>query len=353
MTQSPPALALSGLCRRLGAREILKDIALTLAPGRFLVLADESGSGKTTLIRLIAGLDRPDAGTVHVHGALVDDSKRRFVAPEQRRLGMVFQEFALWPHLSCLENVALALPAGTADRNAAALAQLDRLGVAGHAQRRPAALSGGQQQRVGIARALAARPRLLLLDEPLSSLDMETRNRLREELLETVREAGVAAVLVSHDPEDCWQMADEVAVLEGGAIRQQGTPQDLWAQPASAYIARFTGAAGGLVLPVSRSTRGLTISLGETAIGVPGSLATPRAKLYWREGGVRMSPNGGIPAVAISSNFDAGRFRVRWHVPGVAAPLVSFEPAPVPPGPGQIAIDPEKLLLFAEPGEHG
>ncbi|OYV39992.1 MAG: hypothetical protein B7Z81_02600 [Acidocella sp. 20-61-6] len=345
------SLELAGLCRRLGQREILTEIALTLAPGRFLVLAGESGSGKTTLLRLIAGLDRPDAGTVHLHGALVDDSKRCFVATEKRRLGMVFQEFALWPHLSCLENVALALPTGTANRNAAAMALLERLGVAAHAPRRPAALSGGQQQRVGIARALAARPRLLLLDEPLSSLDMETRNRLREELLETTREAGISAVLVSHDPEDCWQMADEVAVLEDGAVRQQGTPQYLWAQPASAYIARFTGAAGGLVVPLARGAGGISIGIGNTEIRVPGNLATARAKLVWREGGVRMTAKGGIPAQAISSNFDAGRFRVRWRVPGLGGLLVSFETAPVPMGDGHIAIDPEKLLLFAEAGE--
>ena len=218
------SLAISSVSRKVGQRLVLKDISLTLGQGQFLVLAGESGSGKTTLLRLASGLDRADTGRIHIHGRLVDDAKATFVPADKRKLAMVFQDFALWPHLSCLENVALATPPDTANRDAAAMALLDRLGVAAVAQRRPAQLSGGQQQRVGIARALAAKPHLLLLDEPLSSLDMETRIKLRDELLETVREAGISALLVSHDPEDCWQLADHVAVLEGGVIRQQGAP---------------------------------------------------------------------------------------------------------------------------------
>ncbi len=347
------SLEIIGASRKLAGRAVLKDISLTLQPGQFLVLAGESGSGKTTLLRMAAGLDRTDTGSITINGKLVDDSKGIFIAAEKRRLGMVFQEFALWPHLSCLENVALAVPSDITDRNKAAMALLDRLGVAAFAQRRPALLSGGQQQRVGIARALAAKPYLLLLDEPLSSLDMETRDKLREELLETVRDAGISALLVSHDPEDCWHLADHVAVLEHGVIRQQGTPQDLWRQPASAYIARFTGAAGGISVPVTASPAGTILNIGGTSIAVPQHISTPRARLFWRDGGVCRTAHGdGIPAQALSVHFDAGRFRVRWQVPGLPRPLVSFEPEMVPTGAGQIILNAEKLFLFPETGDH-
>ncbi len=346
------SLHITGASRKLAGRTVLRDISLELEQGRFLVLAGESGSGKTTLLRMAAGLDRTDSGTIRIQDRLVDDAGGVFIAAEKRRLGMVFQEFALWPHLSCLENVALAVPADTANRNKAAMALLDRLGVAAFAQRRPALLSGGQQQRVGIARALAARPYLLLLDEPLSSLDMETRDKLRETLMETVRDAGISALLVSHDPEDCWHMADHVAVLEQGVIRQQGAPRDLWRQPASAYIARFTGAAGGMSVPITSGPDGAVLDIGGTRIALPQHITTGRARLFWREGGVCRAPNGnGIPAEAISVHFDAGRFRVRWQVPGMSRPLVSFEPEPVSTGPGHIIINPEKLFLFSETGD--
>ncbi len=343
---------IDGASRKLGGRLVLKEISLALERGQFLVLAGESGSGKTTLLRMAAGLDRADRGTIRIQGRLVDDAKAVFVPAQKRRLGMVFQEFALWPHLSCLENVAMAVAPDEADRNKAAMALLARMGVAAFAQRRPAMLSGGQQQRVGIARALAAKPELLLLDEPLSSLDLENRERLREELMDTVRDTGISALLVSHDPEDCWQMADRVAVLEHGVIRQQGAPQDLWRAPASAYIARFTGAAGGLSVPVTPSPEGAVLEIGGARIMVPQQIATPRARLFWRDGGVCRAPDGrGIAAEAMSVQFDAGRFRVRWQVPGLSRPLVSYEPDMMPTGAGHITINPDKLFLFPETGD--
>ncbi len=347
-----PSLDIADASRKLGGRMVLKNISLQLKQGQFLVLAGESGSGKTTLLRMAAGLDRADSGTIKIQGNLVDDSRAIFIPSEKRRLGMVFQEFALWPHLSCLENVALAVPADVGNRDKTAMALLDRLGVASFAQRRPALLSGGQQQRVGIARALAAKPNLLLLDEPLSSLDMETRDKLREELLETVRDAGISALLVSHDPEDCWHMADHVAVLEHGTIRQQGAPQDLWRTPASAYIARFTGAAGGVSIAVTTIAADKFLDIAGTLIPVDRNILSPRVRLFWREGGIQRAPNNiGIPAEAMSVHFDAGRFRVRWLVAGVPRPLVSFEPDVVPTGPGYININPDKLFLFPETGD--
>lgn len=346
------SLEIEGATRRLGGRAVLRGINLALEEGRFLVLAGESGSGKTTMLRMIAGLDRADAGRLKINGAVVDDAARTFVPAERRGLGMVFQDFALWPHLSCLENVALALPSGTPKRNSAALALLERLGVAAMAPRRPAQLSGGQQQRVGIARALASRPRLLLLDEPLSSLDLESREMLREELRETVRATGVSAVLVSHDPEDCWKLADKVAVLEDGIIRQQGTPISLWQTPSSPYIARFTGALGGISIPLAVRDGVPVLELGGQRF-VPGGPAPKggRARLFWRGDAVRAAHNGeGISAEAISVNFEAGRFHIRWRLSGQSLTLSGYSQSPVPLGPQAISIDPAGLFLFDETG---
>lgn len=347
------SLEIVGLSRRLGGRDVLRGVDLALPEGQFLVLAGESGSGKTTLLRLIAGLDRADSGRITLGGTLMDNAARIFVPAERRGLGMVFQDFALWPHLSCLENVALALPPGTPKRNEAALALLDRLRVAAVSARRPAQLSGGQQQRVGIARALASRPRLLLLDEPLSSLDLESRELLREELRESVRTAGISAVLVSHDPEDCWKLADQVAVLEGGVIRQRGTPMALWQVPSSPYIARFTGALGGVCMPVAIRDGVPGLDIGGHHLTPPGPAPCGnKAKLFWRGDAIRpaRAMQEGIPAEAISETFEAGRFHVRWRIPGQDLTLSGYCDSPVPLGPQNITIDPMGLFWFDKQG---
>ncbi|WP_298284491.1 ABC transporter ATP-binding protein [Acidocella sp.] len=343
------SLRMTGVTRRLGGRDVLSGIDLALDEAGFLVLAGESGSGKTTLLRLIAGLDRVDRGRIEIHGATVDEAGRAFTPAERRGLGMVFQDFALWPHLTCLENVALALPSGTPRRNEAALELLDHLSVSAMAPRRPAQLSGGQQQRVGIARALAARPKLLLLDEPLSALDLETRERLRETLRAAVHAAGVAAVLVTHDPEDCWRLADRVAVLEGGVIRQQGTPRDLWAAPSSPYIARFTGALGGISVPVTHDGQG--VDLGGITLPWHGPrLTAPRARLFWRDGAVTQAADGGMAAEPMSVSFAAGRYCVRWRVAGQTRPVIGYSATP-PPGSARITIDPTQIFAFDDKKE--
>ena len=346
------SLEITDATRSLGGRAVLRGINLALEEGQFLVLAGESGSGKTTMLRLIAGLDRADAGCVKIAGAVVDDAARVFVPAERRGLGMVFQDFALWPHLSSLENVALALPSGTPKRNQAALTLLERLGVAAMATRRPALLSGGQQQRVGIARALASRPRLLLLDEPLSSLDLESREMLREELRETVRATGVSAVLVSHDPEDCWKLADKIAILENGVIRQQGAPVSLWQAPSSSYIARFTGALGGVCVPFAVQDGMPVLELGGQRIMPCGPAPKSKnARLFWRGDAIRPAQNGtGIFAEAIGLNFEAGRFHIRWRLSGSELTVSGYSQAPVPLGPQTISIDPAGLFLFDETG---
>jgi iron(III) transport system ATP-binding protein len=345
------SLRVANAARIVGGRAVLQGIDLALEDGMFLVLAGESGSGKTTALRMIAGLDRADAGSIEINGRLMDDARRVFVPAERRSLGMVFQDFALWPHLSCLENVAFALPAGAPKRHAAAMALLDRLGVAALAQRRPAQLSGGQQQRVGIARALAPEPKLLLLDEPFSSLDLATRDHLREALRESVHAAGISAVLVTHDPEDCWKLADRVAVLEAGVIRQYGTPQTLWDAPASPYIARFTGALGDITVPVLSQCGAPMLAVGDQTLVLSGKApASQAARLFWRDDAITPAPQGRFLAETISVNFKAGRFWVRWRLPGLSATLSGYTAMPVALGRQRIEIDVAKLFLFDDSG---
>jgi iron(III) transport system ATP-binding protein len=345
------SLRVAKAARVVGGRPVLRGIDLALEDGMFLVLAGESGSGKTTALRMIAGLDRADAGSIEINGGLMDDAKRVFVPAARRNLGMVFQDFAFWPHLSCLENVAFALPAGAAKREAAAMALLDRLGVAALARRRPAQLSGGQQQRVGIARALAPRPKLLLLDEPFSSLDLATREHLREALRESVQAAGISALLVSHDPEDCWKFADRVAVLEAGVIRQYGTPRTLWDAPASPYIARFTGALGDIPVPVLTHCGAPMLAFGDQTLVLSGKAPGSQiARLFWRDDAITPMPEGRYLAEAVSVNFKAGRFWVRWRLPGWAATLSGYTAMPVALGRQRIEIDAGKIFLFDDSG---
>jgi ABC-type sulfate/molybdate transport systems ATPase subunit len=212
-------------------------VALEAAPGAPLALAGPSGAGKTTLLRVVAGLARPPRGHVECDGATWLDTERRIdVPPERRACGLVFQDLALFPHLTALRNVAYA-----ADREAAR-ELLERFGVAHRADARPDELSGGERQRVAIARALAARPRALLLDEPLAALDPRTRAHAARELAAILAELDIPVVVVTHDFADAALLAGEVAVLEAGRVVQQAAPSELAAAPASGFVADFTGA---------------------------------------------------------------------------------------------------------------
>jgi len=347
------ALAIEGVCRRIGGREILRGLSLEIAPGSCLVLAGESGSGKTSLLRLVGGLDRADAGRIHIGAVLVEDARATFLPPERRGLGMVFQDFALWPHLSVLENVALAVPAragGRAGRERRARDLLARLGVEACAPRLPATLSGGQQQRVGIARALAAEPRLLLLDEPFSSLDLESRESLRGELRALIVEAGLTALCVSHDPADCAQLADRVAVLEAGTISQCAAPEALFAAPASPYAARLAGWFGGVVVAAARDGADARIVLGGAPVTLPSAGArlgpARRARLFWPAGAVRADAAGAIAAECRAAQFDAGSWRGLYRVAGVTGSVATRAAERPVPGPARLDVGPDRLCLF-------
>jgi molybdate transport system ATP-binding protein len=227
---------------RLGATTL--DVALEIPAGQCLALAGPSGAGKTSVLRAIAGLLRPDAGSVRCGGEIwLDRAAGIELAPERRRVGYVFQEYALFAHLPAWRNVAYGLRGmPRAERRERAHALLDRFGIAALADARPATLSGGERQRVALARALAPRPSALLLDEPLSALDARTRASAGRELAAVLREADVPAVLVTHDFTEAALLGDRVAVMDGGRVVQEGTAAELAAAPATAFVADLTGA---------------------------------------------------------------------------------------------------------------
>jgi molybdate transport system ATP-binding protein len=238
---SPPSETLA-----VEASARLGDFALDVAfeARGSLALAGPSGAGKSTMLRIVAGLHRPERGRVSCGEEVwLDVARGVDLPPERRRCGYVFQDYALFPHLSAWQNVAYALrdrPRG--ERRALSLALLDRFGVSDRAGARPQSLSGGERQRVALARALAREPRALLLDEPLAALDTRTRAAASRELGATLREAGVPALLVTHDFTEAALLADEVAIVDGGRIVQRGTASELAARPTSAFVADFTGA---------------------------------------------------------------------------------------------------------------
>ncbi len=240
-----PFLILDHLDKSFGAQTVLRDFSLAVERGEILALLGPSGSGKTTALRLIAGFESPDLGAIRVDGQDVTA-----LPPERRNFGMVFQHYALFPHLTVGENVAFGLASRqrggkeeTARRVADALALVD---LPDFEARRVGEISGGQQQRVALARALAPEPRVLLLDEPLSNLDPTLRERTRRELKRAIQRVGITTVLVTHEQEEAFHLGDRIAVLQGGVLHQVGTPEDLYERPATRFVATFVGRASVL-----------------------------------------------------------------------------------------------------------
>jgi len=266
-TGSSPALVLDGVGKDYGAAAGVSGLDLTAAPGELVTLIGPSGCGKSTTLRLVAGLERPDEGTIRIAGDVVAD-RRRFLEPERRRVGLVFQDHALFPHLTVAKNVAFGLDRLPRTERAARVGEVLDLVRLGHlAGRYPHELSGGEQQRVALARALAPRPAVVLLDEPFSSLDESLRAQVRRDTVTTLQETGTTAVLVTHDQTEALSVGHRVVVMRNGVVEQADTPERVFEQPASRFVASFMGDADFLPANVHRAL--LTCEIGVVST-VPG-----------------------------------------------------------------------------------
>lgn len=299
-----------------GGVPAVDDLSLRLAEGQLVVLLGPSGCGKTTLLRCVAGLERPDGGTIEIGGALMFGRGGRTQVPTHKRgIGMVFQNYALWPHMTVEQNVAYPLRVRGATRQercrqareALALVECEEL-----TDRIPSAISGGQQQRVALARALVARPGLMLFDEPLSNLDYRLRAQLRHQLRDLHRNLGFTGLYVTHDQTEAMQLGTVVAVLKDGRVEQLSDPASLFSRPASAYVARFLGIGNRLEL-VRDPDGGWVVGGGDVRIGLPaaGELPGTHFDLYLRSTEVSLAVPGGGPA-----DPDVGQ------VPGVVTDVV-------------------------------
>ncbi|MBI2897836.1 MAG: ABC transporter ATP-binding protein [Deltaproteobacteria bacterium] len=269
-----------GLVKRYGKVDVVRAIDLEVPPGRITCLLGPSGCGKTTTLRLVAGLEAPDAGEIAIGDETVA-ATGRWVPPERRRLGMVFQSYAVWPHLDVRGNVEYPLRVaglGARERRERADRALSMVGLYELADRAPSRLSGGQQQRVALARALVAEPKVLLLDEPLSNLDARLREELRSEIAALQDRTGVTVLYVTHDQEEALAISHQVVVMNEGRIEQAGTPADVYHRPRTRFVAGFVGS--GTVVPgsvVGSSAPEVLLRPEQVAIAADGS-AVPEAR---------------------------------------------------------------------------
>jgi iron(III) transport system ATP-binding protein len=287
--------------RRYGSVVAVNDVSFTVQAGTLVTLLGPSGCGKTTTLRMIAGLDMPSEGKI-----MIGDEDVTFLPPTDRDVSMVFQSYALFPHMSVIENVAYGL-AGSgltkAQQQEKAREGMAMVGLSGYESRLPSELSGGQQQRVACARALVLEPRVLLFDEPLSNLDAKLRRRMREDIRDLQQKLGLTSVYVTHDQEEALAVSDQIIVMNHSKIAQMGTPRDLYERPANAFVADFIGGANLLPCEIATVKDGLAqVKLGTAELSVPVGLSARQpgpARLALRPSGIRLSAEAtaaGVPA---------------------------------------------------------
>lgn len=298
-------LAVRGLTVRYGEATAVDGVDLEVPDGMVVCVLGPSGSGKSTLLRAIAGLEPVMDGTI-----AWDDADLGHIPPHRRRFGLMFQDHALFPHRDVLGNVAFGLRMQRLDRatvDARALAALERVGLAGFEHRRVRELSGGEQQRVALARALAPEPRLLMLDEPLGSLDRALREHLVTELRELFTALGVTVLFVTHDQDEAFALADRVAIMRDGGIEQVGPPQEVWQRPATEFAARFLGFAN--VVDATVRPGALTSPWG--VVPLPAGVAPGPVRLAARPDGFRPDPDGIVRGTVTGATFRRDHFLVR------------------------------------------
>ncbi len=340
-----------GIGLAYGTNQVLKDITLAIQPGEFFALLGPSGSGKSTLLRLIAGFNQHNRGRL-----LVDGRDITGIPPNARNIGMVFQSYALWPHLTVFDNVAFGLVERRVPRDEIRRRVGDALALVGlsdYAKRRPNQLSGGQQQRVALARTIVIEPQVLLLDEPLSNLDKKLREQMRLELKRLQRTLGITTIFVTHDQEEAMTTADRMAVLEAGVLQQVGTPRDLFDTPANRFVAEFVGSTNLLPgradparkvfvaiglgdIPLAQHADGTALSIRPHALTIA---AQRDARRLWFDGLVQESEFLG----------EFTRYEVRVGESTLTADVPHLSSTPLYPrgAPVQVGIDTAELRVLA------
>ena len=313
------AIEFDGVAKRYGPVHAVRDLSIRVSEGEFLTILGPSGSGKTTILSLVAGLVPPSAGRILIAGRDVTN-----LEPQQRRIGLVFQSYALFPHLDVYDNVAFPLAVRgrpKAEIEGKVMAALSRVRLDGLARRKPQQLSGGQQQRVALARAFVFEPDILLLDEPLGALDRKLREEVQVELKALQRDLGITTLLVTHDQEEALSLSDRIIVLDQGAMQQVGTPDEVYRRPANRFVAGFLGLANMLEGKVE-SGRGLRLGTGElVACATAGRPDGQAAAAIVRPERVRFLPEGAGEGIAARVRQDVylGHLR-RWHLDSDAGP---------------------------------
>ena len=324
-------LVLDGLSHAFAGLAVVREVSLSVKPGEILCLLGPSGCGKTTVLRIAAGLETPQRGRVLIDGREVVGPER-LVPAEARNVGLMFQDFALFPHLKAIDNVAFGLfDLPSAQRRQAAREALERVGMAGAADSYPHTLSGGEQQRVALARAMASRPRVMLLDEPFSGLDVRLRDHIRADTASLLKDAGTTTLMVTHDPEEAMLMADRIALMKDGRVLQEGAPIDLYRHPNSPFCASFLGEtnrlegfiksghaetalgvfateglAEGSPVEVHVRPEGLSLGTAETALTVPATVIDARGLGAFARVRLRLGDEGPEVTVRIA-DFDLPR----------------------------------------------
>jgi iron(III) transport system ATP-binding protein len=345
------SLTLEHVQRRFGASWALRGLSLDVAPGEIVCLLGPSGCGKTTLLRIVSGIEKPTAGRVLIND-LEMAGPSRFVPPEERNVGLMFQDFALFPHLRIIDNVAFGLkPLGREQARREAFAVLARVGMGRYAEEYPHTLSGGEQQRVALARALVPRPAVMLMDEPFSGLDVQLREDIQNETLALLRETRATCIMVTHHPEEAMRLADRIAVMRAGRLVQVGKAAELYRDPADLFVARLFSEINEVPWTVEGGA--LRTPLG--TFWVPELAEGDRAVLCLRQRAIRLAPAGeGIEARVLHVKFLGDAALLDVGVQGFETPLKALvRESEVPPQGQEVAItlDPERMLVF--PAENG
>jgi len=312
------ALEIKQLIKHFNRKEVVRGISFCAEKGQLLALLGPSGCGKTTTLRIIAGLETPDDGEIWIEGALASCGRKVSISQKQRHIGMVFQDLALWPHMTVYENIEFGLKATgliRAERRKKIEAVLNRVNMQNYAREYPARLSGGQQQLIAIARAIVTEPRLLLMDEPLSSIDVKLREDIRQEIRRIQQETQITTVYVTHDQEDAFLLADNIAVMNAGTLEQIGSPEEIYSSPASLFVASFVGEANIMQVKIVGKDMVLT-PWGELVCNTKDQEGK-NAYLFFRPHHIKIEESGYYYGTIINRSFVAGVYKYQVSANGI------------------------------------